>query len=198
MRRRRRKKYISWFLIAAGGVLLVAGAREVVDSYLGQRQAAEAWETARPPAPARETEADRGPDLGTAFARLEIPRLNSSWFVFEGTGKKDLRLGPGHVRGTAPPGTRGNCVIAAHRDTHFRALKDIRQGDEIEIQTHHGAFRYRVSRIRILRPDNTGPMQPTDHAVLNLITCYPFYYVGPAPKRFVVEARLEESTRRTS
>ena len=91
------------------------------------------------------------------------------------------------------PETPGNCVIAGHRDTHFRVLKDIRVGDEIVLETRSGRYVYRVRRLRVVSPDNTAPLRPASDAELNLITCYPFYYVGAAPKRFVVEARLARS-----
>ena len=88
------------------------------------------------------------------------------------------------------PGSRGNCVIAGHRDTHFRALKDIRNGDDILLQTDDGSFLYRVNSTSVVPPSDTRSLQPTRDAVLNLITCYPFYYAGAAPQRYVVEATL--------
>ncbi len=89
------------------------------------------------------------------------------------------------------PGEDGNCLIAGHRDTHFRVLKDIRKGDEILLQTRTGEYRYRVETTQIVSPKNTASLRPTSDAQLHLITCYPFYYVGSAPKRFIVEAQLE-------
>ena len=112
--------------------------------------------------------------------------------------RKELRRGPGHLAGTAMPGANGNCVIAGHRDTHFRVLKDIREGDDIVLQTTSGQYLYRVKRMRVVSPDNTSALQPTSDPELNLITCYPFYYVGSAPKRFVVEAQLAGAVQRPS
>lgn len=186
------RKWLSLVLIAIGAVLLFLGARDFIGSILSQRQAAKRWEESRQEELRRqhEREVPPVPDLGSALARLSIPRLESSWFVFPGAGKKELRLGPGHVPGTALPGTRGNAVIAAHRDTHFRVLKDIQKGDELVVETRYGRFRYKVAGISIVKPTNTKPLRPTREPMINLITCYPFYYVGPAPMRFVVEARL--------
>lgn len=184
------RKWLSLVLIAIGAVLLFLGARDFVGSFLSQRKAAERWEESQRKADKEEPKAPPAPDLGPALARLSIPRLESSWFVFPGAGKKELRLGPGHVPGTALPGTRGNAVIAAHRDTHFRVLKDIQKGDELVVETRYGRFRYQVAGISIVKPTNTKALQPTTEPVINLITCYPFYYMGPAPMRFVVEARL--------
>jgi sortase A len=108
----------------------------------------------------------------------------------EGDGEEELRRGPGHLAGSAFPGGPGNCIIAGHRDTHFRVLKNIRKGDDIVLETRNGQFLYRVKTTRIVTPDNTSALKPTSDPELNLITCYPFYYVGSAPKRFVVEAQL--------
>jgi sortase A len=180
---RRFGRFLSWLLLLGRAAFLYVGARDFLGGILGQREAARAWRRQQP--------GYRAPDMGTAVAKLSIPRLNAAWFVFEGTGAEELRLGPGHMRGTAMPGSAGNCVIAGHRDTHFRVLKDIRKGDEIEVETRTGRFRYRVTGTSVVRPANTEALAHSTHAVMNLITCYPFYYVGPAPKRFVVRAELE-------
>ena len=88
------------------------------------------------------------------------------------------------------PGAQGNCVIAGHRDTHFRVLKDLRSGDDLILRTPTGQYLYRVKSLKVVSPQDTDSLKPTNDAELNLITCYPFYYAGSAPKRFVVEARL--------
>ena len=137
-----------------------------------------------------------GPDRprdGETVAKLMIPRLSAQLYVVEGDDTRELRRGPGHMPGTAMPGGKGNCVIAGHRDTHFRVLKDIRQGDDIVLETRNGEFLYRVKSTKIVSPKDTDPLQPTAGPVLNLITCYPFYYVGNAPKRFIVKAELAGS-----
>ena len=193
------KRQLSWVLILGGLVLLFLGVREVVDSWLGQREAERAWQRSRERAalyPGGGAARPFVPDLGPAMARLSVPRLGSAWFVFAGVDKKSLRLGPGHITGTAMPGTDGNCVIAAHRDTHFRSLKDVQKGDEILVTTLKGEFRYRVTKISIVSPKNTAALRPTSSGVLNLITCYPFYYVGSAPRRFIVEANFEGPVQR--
>jgi sortase A len=87
------------------------------------------------------------------------------------------------------PGGDGNCVIAGHRDTHFRILRQIRPGDSVILQTAKGRFVYRVNDTEVVSPTNTSPLRPAPRT-LHLITCYPFYYVGSAPKRFVVDAQL--------
>jgi sortase A len=189
---------ISLLLIVAGVVFLVLGARDYLGSIWGQFEASRQWHEPAPPqwrepAPQQSESAPAWlpPERGTAFAKLSIPRLGGDWFVFEGTGENDLRLGPGHMPGTALPGMPGNCVIAGHRDLHFRLLKDIRKGDEIVVDTFRGEYRYRVTGLSIVKPTDTAALQPTIGPVMNLVTCYPFYYIGPAPKRFVVQAVLE-------
>jgi sortase A len=186
-------KLLSSILILGGILLFVVGARDFLGSIIGQREAAEEWAV-----PAAPVTAPAAPvNLGSSLARLSIPRLNKTWFVVEGVAKKQLRKGPGHMPGTAMPGAEsGNCVITAHRDTHFRALKDIREGDEIVVQTRAGEFRYRVTDFKVVKPVNTTVLEPSPESVKSLITCYPFYWVGPAPRRFVVRAKLEKSENR--
>jgi sortase A len=100
-----------------------------------------------------------------------------------------LRLGAGHIEGTPLPGETGNVGIAGHRDTFFRGLKDIRMNDEIQLQTATGLFHYEVDWLKVVEPDDTTVLEPsTPQSTLTLVTCYPFYFIGSAPKRFVVRA----------
>jgi sortase A len=187
----RLRTLISGVLVACGSYLLFLGAREFLESRFGQNEAERDFEISEPgTAPASSLTAPTAPRRGEAIARLIIPRLDTNLYVIEGDGDKELRRGPGHLTGTALPGARGNCVIAGHRDTHFRVLKDIRRGDDIILETRSGQFLYRVQSTMVVSPKNTASLQPTPDAELNLITCYPFYYVGAAPKRFVVEAQF--------
>jgi len=196
------KNLLSLLFLAGGSCLLYMGAREYFDSRAGQYQAAREFERPVPDTP--ETRAvTRVSSVsllhpGDTVAKLRIPRLDAELYVVEGDGPRELRRGPGHLTGTAMPGEDGNCVIAGHRDTHFRVLKNIREGDDIVLQTETGQYLYRVRRTQVVSPENTSALQPTSKAALNLITCYPFYYVGSAPKRFVVEAQLAGSIQRPS
>jgi sortase A len=128
---------------------------------------------------------------GDILGRIEIPRINVSVVVLQGTTSQTLRLGVGHIKGTALPGEPGNIGIAGHRDTYFRALKDIHKDDEIELQTINGIARYGVDWIRITAPSDAGILAPTTESSLTLVTCYPFYYIGAAPKRFIVHAHRQ-------
>jgi len=190
-------RLFSYALTACGLLLMFAGGRELVESRLGQSEVAHDFATSTSSTDrAPEAVVSPVPSAGDAVAKLRIPRLDSELYVVEGDGEKELRRGPGHVSGTAMPGATGNCVIAGHRDTHFRVLKDILKGDDIVLETPRGQFLYRVRRTSVVSPDNTASLQPTTDHRLNLITCFPFYYVGSAPKRFVVEARLAGSIAR--
>jgi sortase A len=99
-----------------------------------------------------------------------------------------LNVGVGHIKGTALPGEQGNIGIAGHRDTYFRALKDIQSGDEIRIQTATGLSRYKVDRVQIVAPDDIQVLAPSASSAITLVTCYPFYFIGAAPQRYVVHA----------
>ena len=129
---------------------------------------------------------------GDVLGRLEIPRLGVTIAILEGTSAKTLRLGVGHIKGTARPGEPGNSGIAGHRDTFFRPLKDIRTDDEIRIQTANGVSRYQVDWVRVVSPDDTDVLGPTAENSITLITCYPFQLIGAAPERFVVHANKEQ------
>jgi sortase A len=121
--------------------------------------------------------------------RLEIPSLGLSAVVIEGISRTALRRGVGHIPGTALPGERGNVGLSAHRDTFFRPLKDLRIKDKIQFSTLKGDFRYEVQSLKVVEPTDVGVLAPSHENVLTLVTCYPFYYIGAAPKRFVVRAR---------
>lgn len=126
---------------------------------------------------------------GDVLGRMDIPRLGMSVAVLQGTSARVLRLGAGHIEGTPLPGEIGNSGIAAHRDTFFRGLRKIRGNDEIQLQTATGLFRYKVDWVKVVAPNDATALEPsTRESTLTLVTCYPFYFVGPSPERFVVRA----------
>ncbi len=129
---------------------------------------------------------------GSVLGRIEIPRLALSVVVLQGTTSQTLRLGAGHIDGTALPGESGNIGIAGHRDTFFRGLKDIRSDDEILLQTAAGTAIYVVDWIQITQPSDGAIVFPASTSALTLVTCYPFYYIGAAPERFVVHAHSKQ------
>ena len=113
------------------------------------------------------------------IGRIEVPRLEVSVVVIEGTGAAVLRHAAGHIPGTALPGETGNVGISAHRDTFFRPLRNIRANDEVTVTTLRGEYRYRVVLTKIVDPDDVGVLKPGTGETLTLVTCYPFYFVGP-------------------
>jgi len=127
------------------------------------------------------------------IGHLEIARLHISVPVIQGAGDAELKRGAGHVPSTAMPGATGNVAIAAHRDKWFRALRNIRANDEITLLTPHGDYHYFVRSTQIVSPTDVAVLRQTRDPQLTLLTCYPFYYVGHAPKRFVVHAEAERS-----
>ena len=122
------------------------------------------------------------------IGRIEIPRLGLSAIVAEGTDKTTLRRAVGHIPGTALPGQPGNAGLAGHRDSFFRPLRDILQNDMITLTTLRGEYRYRVVSTQIVVPTEVSVLNPTGNESLTLVTCYPFYFVGAAPSRFIVRA----------
>lgn len=129
------------------------------------------------------------PALEGLIGRLEIPRLRVSTVVVEGLGNRTLRRAIGHIPGTALPGQPGNVGLAGHRDGFFRPLKDLRIKDEVQFSTPRGDFKYEVESIVIVEPENVAVLASSEENVLTLVTCYPFFYVGPAPRRLIVRAR---------
>lgn len=128
----------------------------------------------------------------SVIALLRIPRLSLEAPVFEGALEPELDRGPGRIRGTAEIGHGGNLGIAGHRDGFFRVLKDITNGDEIEILDGASVVKYQVTDIWIVEPDAVYVLEPTHEMSLTLVTCYPFYFFGSAPERFIVRATAVE------
>jgi sortase A len=129
---------------------------------------------------------------GEPVARLRIPVARIDCIVFGGSDQATLEKGPGHIAGTAFPGTDGppnNCVITGHRDSHFRHLGWLRKGHTIELETTSGQQTYRIVQREIVQPDAVSVLAPSAEPRLTLITCYPFNYIGPAPQRLVLIAQ---------
>ena len=122
---------------------------------------------------------------------LRIPRFGLVVPVLEGTDEWTLDRAVGHVEGTPAPGREGNVGLAGHRDGYFRVLKDIAPGDVLELALAAEVQRFRVARLLIVAPDDVSVLAASDGARLTLVTCYPFYFVGSAPRRFIVEATRE-------
>ena len=198
---------LEWFSLVAGAamILLFVGAR--LHSAGSQRLQLAAFDRAL--GAAAETIAARPVDqtlwsenriakyqesLSQPFAPplavLRIPKIGLKVAVLPGTDELTLNRAVGLIAGTAVPGTAGNAGIAGHRDGFFRGLKEIVTGDRLEIETTAGKQEYRVTSIRIVDPTAVEVLAPSSHPVLTLVTCYPFYFVGKAPQRYIVRAEI--------
>jgi sortase A len=133
------------------------------------------------------------PDSRGFLGVLEVPRLGFSTVIFEGVEEKTLRRAVGHIPGTAFPGGKGNVGIAGHRDRFFRPLRELRSDDLILVHTPHAYYAYNVDSFRVVSPEETAILEGSGKGQLTLVTCYPFFYLGPAPERFVVFARQVKS-----
>jgi sortase A len=185
--------WLERLLIVIGCACLMAVGMMLGRAVAFQQAAAQALErelmTPAPPAVAAEESAPDAPIAPGLIGRLEIPRLDVSVIVMEGEDDATLDVAVGHLPDTALPWEDGNAVIAGHRDTFFRPLKHVREGDEIRMTTARGTFDYRVIRTEIVEPTSLQVLAPTPHRSLTLVTCYPFSYIGSAPQRFVIHAR---------
>jgi sortase A len=130
------------------------------------------------------------PTVGDVIGSLWIPRLKRTIDIIEGTGAKELKIGVGHYVGSVLPGISDNSVLAGHRDSVFRNLGSLKLGDLMTIQTDYGRFVYEVHKIRIVKADDKTVIMPTSDSILTLSTCYPFRFIGNAPKRYIVQAGL--------
>ncbi|MCU1335863.1 MAG: sortase family protein [Bryobacterales bacterium] len=164
----------------------MTGASLRLAAWIGQTDARANWEkeVAEPGSTANAT---------GVFTRLSFPARGREFFVLDGASRANLLLGPAHIEGTGTPGANGNFIVAAHRDTHFRILKDLKKGELITLNRRGRTFQYRIVALEVVRPTDNSFYQPTSTPVLTLVTCYPFYYLGRAPKRFIVRAELLES-----
>jgi sortase A len=126
---------------------------------------------------------------GDVIGELQVPRLGLDVIVVQGDSPASLRRAVGHLANSAMPGEPGNVALAGHRDTFFRALRDIQPGDEIRFKGRERSFDYLVESIKVVGPTDMYVLESLTGHELTLLTCFPFYYVGPAPKRFVVHAR---------
>jgi len=138
---------------------------------------------------ARATAVPRTVPNTAAIGRISVPRLGIRAMVDDGVDDDTLSHAVGHLRATAYPGQAGNVAVAGHRDTFFRELRHLEKNDEIDFETRSGNFRYRVESMMIVDPANISVIAPTSEKMLTIVTCYPFNYIGNAPRRFVVHAR---------
>ncbi|HEY1910936.1 MAG TPA: class D sortase [Vicinamibacterales bacterium] len=145
---------------------------------------------------ARPSASAAAPAPGTLLGRLEAPSVQLSATLLEGSDDGTLSRGAGHIEDTPLPGQAGNIGIAGHRDTIFRPLRRVHVGDPLSLTTADRIYRYRISKTSIVGPDDVYVLDPTKDPTLTLVTCYPFEFVGHAPKRFIVQAELVDERAR--
>ena len=129
------------------------------------------------------------PPVGFVIGKVKIPRIGLQAVVVQGDSDKILSLAVGHIPGTALPGQPGNMVLAGHRDSFFRPLRNIRTGDIILLESPNGSYDYEVESASVVAPTDLSVLRNSGNKELTLITCYPFSWIGSAPDRFVVRAR---------
>ncbi|HYV62264.1 MAG TPA: class D sortase [Bryobacteraceae bacterium] len=165
---------------AAGGDVEIAG--NLATSEAGPRPVVSRW--LAPALPKRDP---------LLLGRLEIPSIQLTVMVREGVDDASLRKAAGHLPSSPFPGENGNVVLLGHRDTFFRPLRGIAQGDPIRVRTPSRSFQYVVDSIQVVAPEQSLAFENTSLRSITLITCFPFDYIGPAPRRFVVRARMISS-----
>lgn len=180
---------ISLFLLLLGLALVGYVGSQYWDMYHSQRQLQAQWEKQ-----ATAAAAPGQPKLSAEemLTRVSIPKINLDAIVVEGATPRQLTKGPAHITETAFPGETGNSVITGHRDTFFRHIYELKKGDEIFVRRNGESFKYEVTGKKVVKPEDVSVLNPTPDTQLTLITCYPTYYIGPAPERLVVFSRLVE------
>ena len=194
----RLRRRIAAVLVVAGVAMLAWSVLLVIEARVSQEAAQRSLELAtrlEPPArrglPAEDEPMPAPAAIvapGSPIGELLIPRVRLSSIILQGSDPQTLRRGPGHIEQTALPGERGNSAIAGHRDTFFRPLRDVRVGDDVFLNIPVGSVHYRITSTGVVGAQDLSVLDPTERSVLTLITCYPFWILGPAPDRFVVRA----------
>jgi len=187
IRKAAKRNFLSVAMLMIGVLLLGYVASEYWGMYHRQQQLAAQWEQQASAANVPGKASLSAEDLLT---RVVIPKISLDAIVVEGASRRDLSDGPGHMKKTAQPGETGNSVITAHRDTFFRHIYELGKGDDILVRRAGQVYKYEVTGKKIVMPEDVSVIKPTADATLTLITCYPTYYIGPAPKRLVVFAKL--------
>jgi len=179
---------LSVILILIGAALLCYVGSEYWTMYREQRALHEQWreQQGRPASTGLNPE----PAKDDGLTRVSIPKINLDLIIVEGTNHKALRIGPGHLKNTPAPGDLGNSVISAHRDTFFRHIYDLTKSDDIEVRRNGHTYTFQLIGKKIVDPNDVSILKNTSDARLTLITCYPIYYIGPAPQRLIVFSKL--------
>jgi LPXTG-site transpeptidase (sortase) family protein len=179
----RPRRIFSYILLSVGGILCTYVAGNYAWMYIEQKELLHQWKIQNA----------SSPNDGT-LTKLSVPRISLRAVVLESTSRRSLLLGPAHLAGTASPGSAGNAVIAGHRDTFFRRIHDLRNGDDVYIQKNGKQFHYVVVGRNIVASTDLSVLRASSVDELTLITCYPTHFIGPAPRRLVVLAKFASGT----
>ncbi|MGH9514685.1 MAG: class D sortase [Terriglobales bacterium] len=178
-RKRDARRIVSTVLLAVGGILCTSVTASYAWMYIEQKKLLHEFKTHQP--------------AGEVLTKLSIPRIALRAVVIEGTSSHSLLLGPGHMTGSAMPGGNGNSVIAGHRDTFFRHLHSLKTGDAIYVMRSGKRFHYAVIEKKVVQASDISVLRTTSGSELTLITCYPTHFIGPAPQRLIIVAKLAGS-----
>ncbi len=192
--KQRIRGFIPTTLIVVGALTLIYVASQYGQMYLEQKRMADAWEHEQAIRAEGPTSQQAHALSDDGLIRLVIPKIALTSFVVEGTNHKSLLIGPGHMTKSAEPGEIGNAVITGHRDTFFRHINDLVTGDQFFVDRGGKRFVYIVTGKKIVEPDDWSVTRPASDSEITLITCYPTYFIGPAPKRLVVFSKLASET----
>jgi sortase A len=189
------RRKLSYAMVLLGVMLLGYVGVEYFGMYRSQRELSRQFAAQQERAAAQQnaqvsSEAHPVTQISDGLMRLSIPKISLDAIVVEGSNRKSLMRGPGHLEATAYPGDDGNVVITAHRDTFFRHIYELNKGDVIQVQRNGITYLYEVTGKKVVDPSDVSVAAPTKDARLTLITCYPTYFIGPAPERLVVFSRL--------
>lgn len=173
------RRIFSTVLLVIGGVLCTSVTSSYAWMYIEQKKLLHEFKTHQP--------------AGETLTKLSIPRIGLRAVVIEGTSSRSLLLGPGHMTGSTIPGSVGNSVIAGHRDTFFRHLYSLKPGDAIYVLRSGKRFHYAVITKKVVQANDISVLRASRGSELTLITCYPTHFIGPAPQRLIIVARLAGS-----
>lgn len=178
------RRHYPFLLIAIGAALIIYVAAQYWTMYSEQRQLVRAWKT--------EQQNPAAVSAKHRLTMLSIPKISLEAVVVEGTTRRALLRGPGHIKETPQPGEAGNAVITGHRDTFFRHIYELDRGDTVNVVRDGREYRYEVTGKKVVKPTDVSVLKPTSDSRLTLITCYPTYFIGPAPERLVVFTKLSD------
>jgi sortase A len=192
------KDWIAWTLIAGGLISLAKVGLDAARAAVYQRQYRSALHEAAQSQPSLVAGTAASPSPGQPIGWLEIPRIRVSAAVVHGDSEALLKTAIGHLPNTPLPWSGGNSALAGHRDTFFRPLRDVRLGDTVRLKTPAGQLEYRVRETFIVDPEDVWVLESTPAPMLTLITCFPFDFVGKAPRRFIVRAERTDAAQQRS